>query len=235
LLKAAMRHSGAIRIDHVLGLMRLFVIPSGSGPRDGVYLRFPFETLLDVVADESRRNECIVIGEDLGTVPEGFRATMHRWGLWSCLVMMFEREWDGSFRPPQSYPENAVASFGTHDLPTFAGWMEGYDLTTKRAIDVNPGESDEDRERAHGALRQAVGGDGSVLEMVQFLAATPSRLVSVALEDVLAVRDQINVPGTIRQHPNWRRRLPVAVEDLGSDPRLREVGAVFDRAGRGKG
>lgn len=232
LLRAAMRHSGAIRIDHVMGLMRLFVIPWGSGPRDGAYLRFPFETLLAIVAEESRRSGCIVVGEDLGTVPDGFRDTMHRWGLWSCVVMIFERERDGAFRAPQHYPANAIASFGTHDLPAFAGWMTGHDMRTRRAIGIDPGESDDDRERARAALRQAIGGSGFT-DAMRHLAATPSRLVSVALEDVLGLPDQVNVPGTVRQHPNWRRRLPVVVEDLGRDPRLREVAKVFDQAGRG--
>jgi 4-alpha-glucanotransferase len=233
MLRAAMRHAGAIRIDHVLGLMRLFLIPHGSKPKDGAYIRFPFDFLLSVIAEESRRSGCIVIGEDLGTVPEGFRATMHKWGLWSYLVMMFEREGNGSFKQPQHYRENALATFSTHDLAPFAGWMSGHDLATKRAIGIDPGESEQDRERSRAALRSALGEPGNILQVVEFLAATPTRLVSIGLEDILELRDQVNIPGTVLQHPNWRRRLPVAMEALRDDQRLRDVAAVFNRSGRG--
>ncbi len=102
LMRASMRHAGAIRLDHVLGLKRMFMIPRGLGAAEGAYVRFPFEQLLRVIAEESNRLRCIVIGEDLGTVPEGFRETMARWGLWTYRVMLFEREHDGRFRPPES-------------------------------------------------------------------------------------------------------------------------------------
>ena len=233
MLRAVMRYAGAIRIDHVLGLMRLFVIPYGSKPNDGAYIRFPFEAMLNVIAEESRRWHCIVIGEDLGTVPEGFRDIMYQWGLWSYLVMLFEREWDGSFKRPQHYRENALATFGTHDLPTFSGWISGHDLVAKRAIGVDPGESEEDRARSRAVLRRAIGEQGMFSQVVEFLAATPTRLVAIGLEDVLELRDQVNIPGTVLQHPNWRRRLPVDVEALRDDQRLREVAAVFQRSGRG--
>ena len=233
MLSAVMRHAGAIRIDHVLGLMRLYVVPYGSTPQEGAYIRFPFAVMLRVIAEESRRNRCIVIGEDLGTVPEGFRDTMHSWGLWSYLVMLFEREWNGSFKQPHHYREMAMATFGTHDLPTFSGWMSGHDLITKRAVGVDPGESDEDRERSRSALRRAIDAPCEYLQVVEFLAAAPTRLVSIAIEDVLELRDQINIPGTIRQHPNWRRRLPIDVDALRNDQRLREVAAALRRAGRG--
>ena len=233
MLREIMRHAGAIRIDHVLGLMRLYVIPHGSKPKDGAYIRFPFNFMLSVIAEESRRAGCIVIGEDLGTVPEGFRDTMYEWGLWSYLVIMFEREGDGSFKQPRHYRENALATFGTHDLPPFAGWMSGHDLATKRAIGVDPGESEQDRERSRAALRSALGEPEKFLQVAEFLAATPTRLVSIGLEDVLELRDQVNIPGTVLQHPNWRRRLPVEVEALRDDQRLRDVAAVFNRSGRG--
>ena len=234
-LRAAMRHAGAIRIDHVLGLMRMFVIPHGLKPQDGAYLRFPFAAMLNVVAEESRRCRCIVIGEDLGTVPENFRDIMYRWGLWSYLVMLFEREWDGSFKPPDHYRENALATFGTHDMATFSGWMSGYDLDIKRAIGVDPGENDEDRERSRAALRRAIGEGRHYLKAIEFLAATATRLVSISLEDVLEMREQINVPGTVLQHPNWRRRLPVDVETMRSDQRMCDVADVLRRSGRGIG
>lgn len=238
MLRAAMRCAGAVRIDHVLGLMRLFVIPHGVSATSGAYLRLPFADMLSVVAEESRRWRCVVIGEDLGTVPENFRATMATWGLWSYLVVLFERNHDGSFKRPEQYPERAIATFNTHDLPAFAGWMTDHDLALKRGIGVDTGESDIDRHHSRVALcstlSAATGREQIGFESVAaFLAATPTRLVAIAIEDVLEVRDQPNVPGTVAEHPNWRRRWPVPLSALRSDPRLQRIAATFARAGRG--
>ena len=232
MLRAAMRYAGAIRIDHVLGLMRLFVIPRGLTAADGVYLRCPFAAMLKVVAEESRKFRCVVIGEDLGTVPEGFRSTLHAWGLWSYLVMLFERNSDGSHRPSPEYPELAIATLNTHDLPTFTGWMSGHDLNHKRSIGVDPGESDDERHRSREALKAVIGDDGSLEGVVRFLAQTPTRLVAVSIEDILEVRDQTNMPGTVTQYPNWRQRWPVTLEALGREPRLKRIAAVLAEAGR---
>ncbi len=121
LMRATMRHAGAVRLDHVLGLKRLFLIPHGCGAGEGAYVRYPFEATLRVIAEESNRARCIVIGEDLGTVPEGFRETLSHWGLWTYRVMLFEREHDGGFRSPEHYPAEAVATFSTHDLADLQG------------------------------------------------------------------------------------------------------------------
>lgn len=239
MLAAAMRHAGAIRLDHVLGLKRLFVIPHGMHPSMGAYLHFPFEPLLAVIAQESVRNRSIVIGEDLGTVPEGFRETMADWGLWSYLVMMFERAWDGSFHPPERYPVNALVTFSTHDLPTFAGWSAGYDLTVKRTLGIDPGETDEERARARDALRDALAqrgllhdGEVDVAAVTRYLALAPSRLLVVSSEDVLEIKDQPNVPGTTTEHANWRQRLPVPLEDWATDHRLIRLARILAEAGR---
>jgi 4-alpha-glucanotransferase len=231
MLRAAMRYAGAIRIDHVLGLMRLFVIPQGMSSADGVYLRCPFFAMLKVVTEESHRFRCVVIGEDLGTVPEGFRATLASWGLWSYLVMLFERNWGGSFRPPSEYPEMAIATLNTHDLPTFVGWMSGHDLHKKRSLGVDPGESDAERHRSREAMMAAIGGEGFE-GVVRFLAQTPTRLLSVSIEDILDVHEQINMPGTVTQYPNWRQRWPLALEALASDPRFKRIAAVLEEVGR---
>ncbi|HEY1301416.1 MAG TPA: 4-alpha-glucanotransferase, partial [Stellaceae bacterium] len=237
LLAATMRHAGAVRLDHVLSLMRLYVVPPGMNDSDGAYIRFPFEQLLRVVAEESRHCRCIFIGEDLGTVPQGFRDIAMRWGMWSYRVMIFERRQDSSFKSPGEYPDRALATFNTHDLPTYAGWISGHDLKAKRGIGVNPGETGEQRERSRQALNealapfraQAVPGFEAV---ASFLAATPSRLVTVSIEDLLGVADQVNVPGTIHEHPNWRRKLPAALEDWESRPLFSAVAHAFARAGR---
>jgi 4-alpha-glucanotransferase len=238
MLRAAMRYAGAVRIDHVLGLMRLFVIPHGFGASRGAYLRLPFAEMLAVVAEESRRWKCITIGEDLGTVPEGFRATLSDWGVWSYLVLLFERNGDGSFRRPDEYPENAIATLNTHDLPTFAGWMSSHDLKTKHAINVDPGETEDERHHSRVTFCAAVVAETGHREVTfeavaAFLAATPTRLVSIAIEDVLGLEDQLNVPGTVSEHPNWRRRWPVLLEDLASDQRLARIAGMFSRSGRG--
>ncbi|HEX3441848.1 MAG TPA: 4-alpha-glucanotransferase [Pseudolabrys sp.] len=238
LMAAAMRHAGAIRIDHVLGLKRMFMIPHGSAATDGAYVRFPFEPLLRVIAEESHRFQCVVIGEDLGTVPEGFRDTLACWGLWTYRVMLFEREGDGRFRPPEWYPVEALATFNTHDLPSFRGWMEAHDLRVKRGIGVDPGESDEARSWAQQMLRTVLGERAAphpphtIAAVAAFLGATPTRLVVIALEDILGEIDQINIPATIDEHPNWQRRLAVPLEDLDGNAELGRVAEAFTKAGR---
>ena len=237
MLQASMRYAGAVRLDHVLGLKRLFLIPAGLSAAQGTYVRFPFETLLAVAAQESVAHRCVVIGEDLGTVPEGFRDTLADWGVWSYQVMMFERDWEGRFRAPESYVANALATFNTHDLSTFAGWAANHDLAVKREIGIDPGESDEDRARARAALRDALalphGAEPDFPAVAAYLARTPSRLLMVAMEDVLGIPDQPNVPGTVHEHPNWRRRLPVTLEDIAQDKGLAGLAEVMTAAGRG--
>lgn len=237
LLAAAMRHAGAVRLDHVLGLMRLYLVPHGSRASAGAYVRFPFEPLLHVIAEESNRYRCIFIGEDLGTVPEGFRETAGRWGVWTYRVMMFERWGDGEFKPPHDYPGEALATFNTHDLPTYRGWVSGHDLGTKRALRLDPGESDEDRQRARDALQRAVSGyphapADSYAAACAYLAASPARLVMVSAEDMLDMVEQVNIPGTTDQHPNWRRKLPVALEAWTEGDTWTSVAGAFERAGR---
>jgi 4-alpha-glucanotransferase len=238
-LRASMRYAGAIRLDHVLGLQRLYLVPSGMAADKGVYVRLPFHALLAVIAQESVTNECIVIGEDLGTVPENFRETLADWGLWSYQVMMFERAWDGSFHAPEHYRENALATFATHDLPTFAGWRASRDLAVKRELAMDPGETDDERNAAQSALRHALSARGmetfDFLSVAKYLAATPSRLLVISMEDALGVIEQVNVPGTVNEHPNWRRRLPVDLEDLQRDSSLTAVAEIMTTAGRGIG
>ena len=218
MLRASMRHAGAIRLDHVLGLKRLYLVPQGFTARDGVYVQMPFEALLAVTAQESMANRCVVIGEDLGTVPEGFRDQMADWNIWSYLVMMFERDDSGAFRSLDHYLTNALVTFNTHDLSTYAGWRSFGDLKIKRSLGIDPGESDDARWHALAMLdeilRQNAIERNDLYSVANFLARTKSRLLAVSLEDLLGVVDQPNIPGTIDEHPNWRRRLPVAIEDM---------------------
>jgi 4-alpha-glucanotransferase len=236
MLQASMRNAGAIRLDHVLGLNRLFLIPDGMRPDQGVYVRFPFEALLAATAEESVRHRCIVIGEDLGTVPEGFRDTLSDRGIWSYQVMLFERASDGSFLPPESYRENALVTFSTHDLATFAGWKSGHDLAVKRGLNIDPGETDEERKTARVELQRVLSARGAAdlafPAVARFLARTPARLLVIAIEDALGVCEQANIPATIDEHPNWRRRLPVHLEDLRLQAGLSAVADVMASAGR---
>jgi (1->4)-alpha-D-glucan 1-alpha-D-glucosylmutase len=235
-LRANMRHAGALRIDHVMGLMRLYWIPRGAGARDGCYVRYPLDELMAIVALESHRNRCLVIGEDLGTVPGEVRAALARARLLSCRLLYFERDATGGFTPPAAYPRDALVSIGTHDLPTLAGWWLGSDLRLRRAL----GLSDDDaarlaQARAHDRLRllEALARDGrlpagtdpaaaaqaaltpALVEAVHaWLASSPARLMMVQPEDCLGVTEQNNLPGTVDEHPNWRRKLPVTVEEL---------------------
>ncbi|KRR20244.1 4-alpha-glucanotransferase [Bradyrhizobium retamae] len=220
MLRASMRHAGAIRLDHVLGLKRLYLVPQGFTARDGVYVQMPFEALLAVTALESLTHRCVVIGEDLGTVPEGFRDQIADWGIWSYLVMMFERDDHGSFRSIDHYLTNALVTFNTHDLSTYAGWRSFGDLKLKRSLGIDPGESDDARWRAlamlDNVLRHHAIYRNDLYSVANFLARTKSRLLAVSLEDLLGLVDQPNIPGTVNEHPNWRRRLPVSIEEMTS-------------------
>ncbi|MFB9266399.1 4-alpha-glucanotransferase [Bradyrhizobium erythrophlei] len=220
MLDVAMRHAGAIRLDHAFGLKRLYLVPRGFGPANGAYVMMPFEALLAATAQESVAHRCVVIGEDLGTVPEGFREQMNGWGIWSYLVMMFERDDQGTFRNADYYLADALVTFNTHDLSTYAGWRSFSDLKTKRALGIDPGETDEARWHALGklddVLRQHDINNHDLYSVVSFLARTPSRMMVVSLEDLLGIIEQPNIPGTVNEHPNWRRRLPVSIEQLAS-------------------
>ena len=218
MLRASMRHAGAIRLDHVLGLKRLYLVPRGFPARQGAYAQMPLEALFAATALESVAQHCVVIGEDLGTVPEGFREQMADWGIWSYLVVMFERDDDGRFRSIDRYQPNALVTFNTHDLSTYSGWRSFSDLKMKRSLGLDPGETDDERWHALGmldeVLRQYDIHQNDLYSVAKFLARTKSRLMAISLEDLLGVIDQPNIPGTVDEHPNWRQRLPVLLENI---------------------
>jgi 4-alpha-glucanotransferase len=220
MLRASMRYAGAIRLDHVLGLKRLYLVPHGFSAKEGVYVQMPFEALLAATAQESLTHRCVVIGEDLGTVPKGFREEMADWGIWSYLVMMFERDGHGRFRDVDHYAVNALVTFNTHDLSTYAGWRSFSDLALKRSLGLDPGESDDARWHAltmlSDVLRHHAIDSHDLFAVAGFLARTKSRLLAISLEDLLGVIDQPNIPGTVDEHPNWRRRLPLELDRIAS-------------------
>jgi 4-alpha-glucanotransferase len=195
-------------------------VPHGFAASNGAYVQMPFEALLAATAQESIAHRCVVIGEDLGTVPEGFREEMADWGIWSYLVMMFERDDNGRFRGIDHYAENALVTFNTHDLSTYAGWRCFSDLKLKRSLGLDPGESDDARWHAlamlSDVLRHHAIESHDLFAVVKFLAQTKSRLLAMSLEDLLGVIDQPNIPGTVDEHPNWRRRLPLELDQMAS-------------------
>jgi 4-alpha-glucanotransferase len=239
LLRANMVRAGALRIDHVLGLMRLFWIPEGCPPTEGAYVSYPFDDLIGIVALESHRNRCLVIGEDLGTLPDGFQDKMRAAGLLSYCLLYFERDHHGRFKPPSHYPADALVSLGTHDLPTVWGFWSRRDLAEKERIGVYPDSTAaaKAREMRHEEiegliealqrerlLRPGQRRDLVPLEAVlHFIARTPSRLLMIGVEDLIGVEDQPNLPGTVNEHPNWRRRLPMTLEQIAADPRIIEA------------
>ena len=249
-LRANMRHAGVLRIDHVMGLQRLYWIPSGNPAPAGAYVDYPFHDLLRLVALESHRQQCAVIGEDLGTLPDGFRDTMRAANVLSYRVLVFERRDGGHFVPPHDYPPLAAASAATHDLATLKGFWLGRDIAWRRHLGTYPDAGSEaaeaaDRDRARRELLEALAAEGLLSRdrfstllpdhgepvyaaelgdaVNAFLARSQARLMLVQLEDIAGEEEQANLPGTSDEHPNWRRRM-----SLGLDAIL--AGADFARA-----
>jgi 4-alpha-glucanotransferase len=252
LLRRNMAHSGALRIDHVLGLRRSFWLPPERGIA-GAYVRYPLSDLLGLVALEAERARCVVVGEDLGTVPEGFRDTLTEAGLLGCRVLYFERDCEGRFRGSLSYPSACLASIGTHDLPTLAGFWNGRDIDWRERLGLFAAPGQAARERTERAavrrrLLELLAAEGLlpagldparppkklpwsvVLALHRLLASSPAEIVVMQLEDALQLVEQANLPGTTDQHPNWRRRLEVPLERLGSEPRVVELAGRIQAA-----
>jgi 4-alpha-glucanotransferase len=237
-LRASTRHAGGVRIDHAMGLTRLWLVPEGASPAEGAYLTYPFADLLRLIRLESHRRRAIIIAEDLGTVPEGFQYDLADSGIDGMRVLWFERDDDGAFRPPSTWSVEAAAMTSTHDLPTVAGWWRGADIETRHglALASRPdGESEEQNQRAADrrliweALRSAkvaegsesaASADGVVDAAIRLVAETPSELALVPLEDMLGLVDQPNLPGTITEHPNWRRRYPGEASSIWDQPEV---------------
>jgi 4-alpha-glucanotransferase len=213
--RAAMRHGGGVRIDHVLGLFRLWWIPDGCAPEEGAYVRYPAAEMLDVLALESQRARAMVVGEDLGTVEAGVRHELRRRGVLSSRVLWFES------RPPDRWPRQAVASMTTHDLPTTAGLWSGSDVEDEAAAGhrPNPGGTARMRRRLLAAAVPSPGAgvDDVVVAAYQALGASPCRLVLASLADASGQARRLNMPGTVESWPNWRIPLPRRLEQLARD------------------
>ena len=252
-LDTVLRHAGALRIDHAMSLYRLFWIAHGFGPADGAYVRYPFPAMVRTVAEVSEARSAIVIGEDLGIVPDGFREAMHAADIQSYRVLFFEKR-DDHFLPSSAYPREALACVTTHDTQTLAGWWSGHDLATRVAIGMVPPDMlpPEQAARAHerrrllgllegegllpadlGAVMRAEAEPDVALPadlaiaVHRFIARTPSRLVAASLDDLAGAVEQVNIPGTVNEHPNWRRKLSVTIEELAAAPLFGAVTAAL--------
>ena len=250
MLRSAFAHAGGIRIDHVLGLVRMWLVPDGADALEGAYVRYPFDDMLRLVALESWRHRAIVIGEDLGTVPEGLPEKLAAAGLLGIRVLWFERQWQvpgQPFRAVHEWSNAALAVTTTHDLPTTAGWWSGRDIDWRKQLDLFGEHSSEEIERVGRdadramlwqSLRSAKDVDGvqppierpPIVEALRFIGSTPAPLAIAPIEDALGFYEQPNLPGTVGTHPNWRIRMPLPVERLLEGDVVDERLAAFAQA-----
>ncbi len=226
MLRCAMRHAGGVRIDHAMGLARLWVVPDGASAADGAYMHFPLVDMLRLVAIESHQRRAIVLGEDLGTIPEGFSEALNGHSILGMRVLWFEREGGfGAYTQPRTWTAGAAAMTGTHDLPTVAGWWAGRDLEWRHKLglfmdathDANENSARHadrtglwDAMRASGSAQgepPPPNAPGSVVDAaIRHVATAHSALLILPIEDALGLLDQPNLPGTTAGHPNWCRR-----------------------------
>lgn len=234
LMQDATHRAGALRLDHAMSLWQLFLIPDGMTAPQGTYVRYPVQDMIAALAQASNENRTIIIGEDLGNVPDGFREVMAAANILSYRILLFERHYDG-FISPEHYPREALVCVSTHDLPTFQGWWRGDDVGLRLGFGFISPESAEQQAGSRVHERRQLLGDlirGGLLdpsasetpidaapeELViathRHLARTPSRLLAVRLEDIAGEVAPVNVPSTVDEHPNWRRKLSISLEDL---------------------
>ena len=226
-IRAALRHAGGLRIDHVMGLFRLFWIPRGLAPAAGGYVRYPADDLLAIVALESHRAGAFVVGEDLGTVEAGVRERLAERGVLSYRVTWFEEA------PPARYPELAMAAVTTHDLPTIAGLWTGADLVEQHALGLEPNDAAIEAIRKRLSIATGRPADAPVNDVIEathrLLARAPSLLVTGTLDDALAVVERPNVPGTTDERANWSLALPAPLETLATTPLALGIAAALAR------
>jgi 4-alpha-glucanotransferase len=220
-------------------LFRQWWVPAGATAVDGAYVHYPLEDLMALTALESRRHRCLVIGEDLGTVPDEVRRAMAEFAVYQYKVLLFEKEADGRFRAPEDYARHSIAAASTHDLPTLRGYWAGSDLDLRERLHLYPDEETEsrvrgeralDRERLRTALAEAgmlaaSNDDASFSRTLAaaaqaYLAGSAAALVALQLEDLLGMEEAVNVPGTRDEHPNWQRKLRATLDQLFGDPEI---------------
>ena len=253
-LRANLPVGGMLRMDHVMGLFRLLWIPQGAEATQGAYVTYPARELLAILALESVRRRALIIGEDLGTVPPRIRRELGKSGVFSYRVFYFERDGNGHFLAPEAHPARAMATVTTHDLPTLTGFWQGHDLTLKRRLNLYPeahlAEADaasreqdrrillEDLEYRgllpDDAASKPEAGDPCPLELreaiLEYLAQSEAALMEVRLEEVFGVTEQQNLPGTHTEHPNWRVKLPLTLDQMEQSPEPARLAARLNKA-----
>jgi glycogen operon protein len=257
MLRENMRFCGALRMDHVMWLQRMFVIPHDKTASHGAYIRYPFDDLLGILALESTRAKCVIVGEDLGTVPLGFRERMEYENILSYRLMRFEKEHDGSFKAPCNYPYLGLATPSSHDLPTMRGFFAGDDLKLMQKLGFI-----KDEDEMHTALRDRKHETENLVKVLKeqgfltyehfdklsdermldelvaavslYLARTSAALTMLNLEDLTGSVEQVNVPGTVREVPNWRHRLSFDPTRLLVDEKLRRLFQLIGVERRGE-
>lgn len=224
MLRANLAHAGGIRIDHIMGLKRLWVMPQGADPNHGAYLNYPFEDMLRLLNLEAWRHAAIILGEDLGTIPDGLRDKLAARNIFGMRVMLFEGDSEGHLPPPDNWSPGALATTATHDIPTIAGWWQGYDIDWRIRVGQEPAAQreeavarrEQERMAINTSLRRELQQDESLLltpeqaldASATFLGRTAAPLVLFPLEDTLGLIEQANMPGNTAPHPNWGRRYP---------------------------
>jgi 4-alpha-glucanotransferase len=234
ILRTALRHAGGVRIDHAIGLDRLWVIPDGAGPKEGVYMRYPLDDMLRLLALEASRAGAVVIGEDLGVVPDGLREKLADRHVLGMAVLPFERGEEGRFTDPKGWRGIAAAMTSTHDLTPMAGWWQGIDLDWRDELGTvveTREQREQDRRRYWNRARESGAGTGeqpaddrpgpAVDAAVALTALSDCELAIIPAEDLFGLEQAPNLPGTTDEHPNWRRRLPDTADALFADPAIR--------------
>jgi 4-alpha-glucanotransferase len=226
-IRACLRHAGGLRIDHAMGLFRLFWIPPGAEPKDGAYVRGHAADLLSIVALESQRAKAVIVGEDLGTVEDEAREQLSQKKILSYRLLWFEK------MSPSKFPEQALAAVTTHDLPTVAGLWSGYDLEAQKRLGLSPNEEGtlEIRERIKRLTRasQNTPIDDVIVRVHEALGRAPSRVVTGTLDDAMGVEERPNMPATTDEWPNWRLALPDPIESLTRSERAQQIARALRR------
>ncbi|MGH7623983.1 MAG: 4-alpha-glucanotransferase, partial [Gemmatimonadaceae bacterium] len=243
-IRSALRHSGALRVDHVLGLFRQFWIPRGMSGGRGAYVRFPVQDLLGILALESTRQHAVIVGEDLGTVPPEVPGTLKSWGILSSRVMLFQHDADGRFRAAAAYEPLSLTTADTHDMAPLEGWWRGRDLELRQQLglietDAAAQDARTARERERTGLAERLAADGVITDAAaiqhggeplrtavhRFLRRTPALLVGLSLDDLTGEVEPVNVPGVSPDRfPSWTRRMSTALESLGDTTTASTIG-----------
>ena len=250
LVQSGFRHAGALRIDHVMGLFRLFWIPAGKTGKEGAFVRYPSNDLLGILALESVRHKALVVGEDLGTVPEEVPPALAKWGLLSSKVLYFERDANGGFQAADRYESHALATANTHDMATLSGFWAGRDIAERRRVgliesDKAASAAREERERDKEALLVRLASEGILDDarapndsaalrgaIHEFLCRTPAALVGIALDDLAGETEAVNLPGVgPDKHASWTRKMSMTIEEMRVSDAVRVAFGCSARSG----